>query len=95
MSKHKINIFKIDDGEPTNPDERKGYVAQVSGFYNLILKKKLEAMIAEQVGALQNVQNSNEEDKIIKGTINGISLLMDWCDTMESEHLANKTEDNT
>lgn len=72
--------FKVDDGSPTDPLERKEYCGRISGFFSDIMKSKLESMIALQMQELTNLENSKEKDLFIKANINALSLLLDWGD---------------
>lgn len=79
----------MDDGEPTDQADRREYVARVAGFFHDIMQPKLESMIAAQHNEMATVTNSRETDLFIKANINAFSLLLDWGDACESEHLDN------
>ena len=90
MSSRKTYLTaNVDDGEPTDKQQRKEYVAAVSGFFFSHMNPKLNAMLVDQHNALANPMNEPKEDYILKGAINGIALIQDWGDAMLSEHLHN------
>lgn len=84
--------FDLDDGSPTDLILRRDYVARSAGFYQDILKKLLESQISNQYKELANPANTTEKDLLIKANINAFSLMMDWGDSMISEHMQNMSD---
>jgi hypothetical protein len=88
MSRETYKEKSIDDGSPVNPIERMEYTGRVSGFFKDIFEKKIYSMLTEQHNELANPLNTRDTDLQIKGTINALSLLLDWGDECMSEYLS-------
>lgn len=86
--------------EPMDHDQRVGYVARVAGFHREVLEAKIIHMIA-QVREQQDTIHLElptgytraEYDLILRGTSNGLKLLLDWGDIMVGEHLNNSRKE--
>lgn len=75
----------LDDGSPIGTDDRKSYCSQVSGAFNGFLRKRIEYMIRMQQDELANPMGAREQDLFHKGTINALSLLLDWDKEISAE----------
>lgn len=86
----------LDDGSPTGEDARKSYCAMLIGAFEGGLKSKIEYMIRLQQEEMSNPLSVREQDLFHKGTINALSLLLDWYGEIQSEFASyqNKKEVN-
>ena len=92
--KKKTITFRVDDGFPIDPQEQRAYVAEVSGFFERILRPKIENLIYLQTQALANPQNTREDDLYYKANINALSLILDWGDENHTAHISNIANPN-
>lgn len=104
MQKPFIDV-EMHDPSPYDTEARKMYTASVAQFFKEIMRPKLLYMISgvrEQLekldssvdasGAPITSYKSNEFDKILKGTINALWLLLQWGEQMTSEQLEYQRE---
>lgn len=78
--------YSLGDPEPTSDGERMEYAGRVNGFFIDILNKKIQYMISLQYQELADPTHSKDMDMFIKGTINGLSLLLDWGEEKAGEY---------
>lgn len=86
--------YNIEDRSPSDTLERKAYMTRVALFFQEIFNDRLKLMISEQQQELSNPTNPEKYDQFIKGTINALSLLLDWGDQCINEHLADNQNKN-
>jgi len=89
-------LYRMDDPSPDDSEERYGYLAKVVGFFTDVFENKLKHMVSQQQSELSNPANSDKVDMLHKGTINSLSLLLDWGDECKNEMMskAKNDEDN-
>ena len=78
----------LDDGSPQAGEQeaRKQYCAIVSGAFDSFLRARIEYMIRQQERELCNPMGAREQDLFHKGTVNALSLLLNWGDEMAQEY---------
>ena len=93
-----LKRFDSLDPSPMDSSARKEYTAKVAGFFQNILRDKLECMIAEQKDELSLMEQPGWKQDILRANINICSLLIDWGNSMQSEymstHSSKEEEDN-
>ena len=86
-----LNIdIKKGDPEPSDPEARAAYVANVANFFTSYGTQKIDYLIANLARELISPLNKPEDDVRIKATINALSLILDWADTIVAEHMQNQ-----
>lgn len=89
---------QLEESKPQSAQEREKYMADVTIFYNNILKKKLAEMIREQQSELSRMDLSDKFTDIIRSNINCLNLIIDWFERCQVEHLGdlqNKRENQS
>lgn len=88
-----ISVFS---GEPQDEKNRESYVAEVHMFYEAILKKKIELLVAETreelasiTSVIQNAVPRDKYDWFLRGTENALWKLYEWGETLSGEHQQN------
>lgn len=82
----------IHDPVPTKEDERKAYVAEVSGFHKKILEPKINHMISVAHTLFEETNSDRDYDLILKGVVYSFREFLKWGNAMISEHMAYNTE---
>lgn len=74
-----------DDSSPSDVQERAAYLSGVVTFFENYGTKKINELIAKAKEDLSNPYNQRDYDLTIKGTINGLSQMLDWYDSCYAE----------
>ena len=85
--------LSIGDPEPTDTEKRKMYVAQVAELYSFF-SPKIRTFISRCYKELENVENTGEQDRIIKGAIFAFRELDNWLREISNENFSNNTKIN-
>ena len=93
MANIKID-FNLGDPEPEKVSERKEYAAKVAAFFQDIGNKKINFLISELGNELIDPDKTDEEHQKIRLTINGMSLILDWAESMTVEHIGDSLPEN-
>jgi hypothetical protein len=95
----KPNVLDVGIGDPQfkSGDERIAYISRVAGFYEDVLKNKLESMIEEIHQMMELDSNTERLDLTLKGTAYALRELLLWGDEYTREYkgfLATKPKEN-
>lgn len=90
------DYIDIDVGDPlpSDPKERRLYVGAVAGLYKDILEPKLKQMIAKTREALDEQDNTRDQDLLLKGTSYALFEIIRWGKLMQSEDQAHNAGQN-
>lgn len=91
MNEDYIDIT-LGDPTPTDSEQRKAYVAQVAGFFESILKPKINHMIMVTHNLLEATDTDRDFDLVLKGVIYSFREFKKWGESMVNEQLANQVE---
>lgn len=94
-----VSIFS---GEPLDEKNREAFVGDVHIFFDEILKKKIENLVAEVRQELASITSGsqygitrNDYDWFLRGTENALWKLYEWGETLSGEHQQNIINKNS
>lgn len=90
---HELIDITIGDPEPTDTESRKMYVAKVAELYTFF-SPKIKLFISRCYKELENNENTQVQDMILKGAIFAFREIEIWCKNMANENFANNTNQN-
>lgn len=88
--KRNLEIISADFGDPSPSDteERKAYVAKVTGFFADILEKKIKSMISATHNLLEEEGLDEKQHYKLLGAIYSLRDFLVWGDSMRNEHIS-------
>ena len=90
-NKVKIDVM-VRDPVPSDSEARNAYVARVAGFFVDILEPKLKHMISNSYFVLEDTNNSQNVDNMLKGAIYAFREILLWGETLTNEYKGDLVE---